>query len=79
MEEVKQTGDYKIFKKRNGRFGVKSKDGKWVNGMAKAEILSKEGLIKWTKPKTPPTAATEEAQTTEEAPAEEAPAEEKAE
>lgn len=80
MEEVKKTGDYKIFKKRSGRFGVKAKDGKWVNGVAKAEILSKEGFITWTKPKTPPPEVTETAtEPAAEAPEAEAPVEEKAE
>ena len=71
MEVVKQTGDYKIIKKRSGRYGVRAKDGKWINGNDKAEILSKEGLIQWTKPKAPPAPEAAEA---ESAPAEEAPA-----
>lgn len=46
MELTKKTADYSIFKKRNGRFGVKNAAGKWVNAADKAAILSKEGLIK---------------------------------
>jgi|GEM_PF-3379975 len=46
MEVVKTSGDYKILKKRSGRYGVKGKDGKWLNGAEKAQLLAKEGLIK---------------------------------
>ena len=82
MEVVKKSGDYKIFKKRSGRYGVKSKDGKWVNGAQKAEILNKEGLIKVSVKKAAPVeeppAAEPEASTeaTAEAPAEESKTEE---
>ncbi len=51
MEEVKSTADYKVFKKRSGRFGVKSAKGTWINGKEKVEILNKEGFIKATPPK----------------------------
>ena len=46
MELVKQSGDFSIFKKRNGRFGVKNKAGKWVNAEEKVKVLLAEGLIK---------------------------------
>ena len=49
MEQVKQVGDYTIYKKRSGRYGVRAKDKKWVNGDEKVTILLKEGLI--TAPK----------------------------
>ena len=64
MEEVKQSGDFKIFKKRSGRFGVKNKEGKWINGAEKIEVLNKEGLIKVSVKKAAPV---------EEAPAEASP------
>ena len=51
MEVVKTSADYKVLKKRSGRFGVKGKDGKWINGADKAQILVKEGLIKLSAPK----------------------------
>ena len=51
MDVVKESADYKVFKKKSGRFAVKNKDGKWVNGADKAAILSKEGLIKLSAPK----------------------------
>ncbi len=68
MEKVKATKDFKIFKKRNGRFGVKNEKGKWINGEDKVKILSAEGLIKVSIPKK-----------VEEPPAEEAPVEAAAE
>jgi len=38
--------DYEIIKKRSGRYAVKGKNGKYVNGDAKAAILLAEKLIK---------------------------------
>lgn len=46
MEVVKKTNRYTIFKKRSGRYGVRSAGGAWVNGDDKAKILMDEGLIK---------------------------------
>ena len=46
METVKETKEFKIFKKKSGRFGVKGSNGKWINGDEKVKILSAEGLIK---------------------------------
>ena len=43
--------EYTIEKKRSGRFAVRSRGGKYINGDAKAEILSKEGKIEGWKPK----------------------------
>lgn len=68
MEVVKETKDYTIFKKRSGRYGVRRKNGAWVNGSDKVEILVGEGLVKAAVPKKEEPAA--------EAPAEEAPADE---
>jgi len=48
MELIKKTTDYTIIKKRNGRFGVKHKTGRWINGDEKAKILVSEGLVKAT-------------------------------
>ena len=78
MEVVKESGDFKIFKKRSGRFAVKNNQGKWVNGADKVKILVDAGLIKAAIPKKEepaPEPAKEEAPAAEEAPAEEAPAE----
>jgi len=38
--------DYTLQKKRSGRYAVIGKDGKYINGDAKTEILLKEGVIK---------------------------------
>lgn len=63
MELVKTTKENKIYKKRSGRYGVKTLRGVWVNGEAKAKILAAEGLVKATFKKAEPA---------EEAPAESA-------
>lgn len=74
METVKATKEFKIFKKRNGRFGVKNAKGQWINGDEKVKILSSEGLIKVSVQKKVEEPPAEEA--APEAPAEEAAAEE---
>lgn len=68
MEEVKKTDQYIIYKKRNGRFGVRGNDRKWINGADKIKILVEHGLIKAAMPKAPEPEAAPEA----EAPAQEA-------
>jgi hypothetical protein len=73
METVKATKEFKIFKKRNGRYGVKNEKGQWINGEDKVKILSAEGLIKVSVPKKVEEPPAEEAPV--EAAAEEAPAE----
>ncbi|MEX0797885.1 MAG: hypothetical protein WD025_00470 [Bacteriovoracaceae bacterium] len=54
MELVKDTENYAIYKKRNGRYAVKGPNKKWINKDEKAQILSKEGLIKLSKPSEKP-------------------------
>ena len=54
MELVKSSSDFTIYKKRNGRYGVKNSAGKWVNGDEKVKILLGEGLIKVAAPKEKP-------------------------
>ena len=77
MELVKKTNEYSVFKKKNGRYGVKGANKKWINGDEKVKILLKEGLIKAPEPKKAEEAPVEEEaqaaaeETTEEAPAEE--------
>ena len=68
MEVVKTTKEFKIVKKRSGRYAVKSAKGKWINGEEKVKILKAENLIKVsvTKKKEEPAPAAE-------APSEEAP------
>lgn len=73
METVKATKEFKILKKKNGRFGVKNAKGQWINGEEKVKILTQEGLIKVSVPKKVEAPAAEEVAT--EAPAEETAAE----
>ena len=49
-KKTAKKSDYTIEKKRSGRYAVVGKDGKYVNGEEKTKILSKEGLIKLSKP-----------------------------
>ncbi len=67
MEVVKKTGEYTVYKKKSGRYGVQGSNKKWINGEEKIKILLAEGLIKTTAPK-PAEAPAEE--TVEAAPAE---------
>ena len=62
MEKVKETKEYKIYKKISGRYCVLDTQNKWINAEKKIEILTKEGLLKAPPKK-------------KEAPAEAAPAE----
>jgi len=44
---AKEKTNHKIFKKRSGRFAVvDTRTDKHINGLAKAEILVKAGLVK---------------------------------
>jgi len=70
VKVVKQTDEYTIFEKRNGRLAVKSANRKWVNGEDKVKILVEEKLLKITVPQPKaeePEAAEGEAEATEEA------------
>lgn len=52
MEKVKETKEYKIFKKTSGRYAVKDiATGKYVNADKKVEVLLAQGLIKLTPKK----------------------------
>ncbi len=46
MAKKKDAKEYTLIKKRSGRYAVKGKDGKYINGDAKTEILLKEKKIK---------------------------------
>lgn len=46
MQVVKRTEAFVIYKKRSGRFGVRTRTGAWINGPEKVKILVDEGLIK---------------------------------
>jgi len=46
VEKVKETKEYKVWKKGSGRYAVTDAKNNWVNAEKKVEILLKEGLIK---------------------------------
>ena len=79
-KKKKQKPEYTLIEKRNKRWAVLGKDGKYINSEEKIEILIKEGKIKVEKAKKKVEEPVEETATedapVEEAPAEEAPAEE---
>ena len=85
MELVKQSDEYKIYKKSSGRYAVKTIHGDIISAEKKVEILLKEKLIKVSEPKAKPAEESQEAaaeqaeEKSEEAPAEEVSAEEKSE
>ncbi|MCK9523577.1 MAG: hypothetical protein M0R76_11150 [Proteobacteria bacterium] len=56
----KEKPAYKIQQKRSGRYAVIGKDGKYINGPEKVEILQKEGKLKKLKPKAKAEAPAEE-------------------
>ncbi len=60
MEKVKTCGEYTIYKKRSGRYGVHNQKHQWVNGEEKSKLLAAEGLIKLTVAKPKEEAAPEE-------------------
>ena len=65
--------EYTLIKKRSGRYAVLDKDGNYVHGDAKVEILLKEKLIKKpAKAKKKEEKPEEKAEEAAEAPAEEA-------
>lgn len=53
MQQVKKTADYTLFQKKSGRYAVKGKDKKWINGEAKQAILVEEKLVTLPTPKAP--------------------------
>ena len=61
MKKVKKTAEYTVYLRTDGRYAVKDKAQKHINGDKKVEILQAEGYV--TKPEPKPV---------EEAPAEEA-------
>ena len=50
-KKTKQKTDYKLIEKRNKRWAVLGKDGKYIHGEEKVKILIKEGKIKVAKAK----------------------------
>jgi hypothetical protein len=67
VEKVKETKEFKIFKKGSGRYCVTDAKNKWINGDKKVEILTQAGLLKTPpKKKAAPAPAAEEAPVTTE-------------
>jgi len=75
----KKKTEYKIIQKRSKRWAVIGKDGNYINGEEKVNILIKEGKIKVAKPKKKKVEEPVEEAAAEKAVAEEAVPEEKAE
>lgn len=48
---AKTKDNFKLVKKRNGRWSVKATNGKYVNGDEKVKILAAKGVIKVMKKK----------------------------
>lgn len=51
--------NYKVQKKRSGRYAVIARSGKYINGDEKVKILATEGLVKAPAPKKEEEAAAE--------------------
>ena len=54
MKKLKTTSDHTIYEKRSGRYAVKDKRKRWVQGDDKVAILRTEGLLKTPEPKAEP-------------------------
>lgn len=48
---AKTKENFKLIKKRNGRWSVKATNGKYINGDEKVKILAAKGVIKVMKKK----------------------------
>lgn len=53
MQQIKKTAEYTLFQKKSGRYAVKGRNKKWINGEEKQKILVAEDLIKLPEPKAP--------------------------
>ena len=60
MAKKKKEKEYTLQKKRSGRYAVIGKDGKYIHGDAKVEILIKEKILKAPAKKAPKAPAKEE-------------------
>ena len=59
MKLIKKTAEYSVLERRDGRYAVKTKKGKMINGDDKVAILVAEKLVKAPEPK-PAEASSEE-------------------
>lgn len=54
MKKLKTTSDHNtIYEKRSGRYAVKDRKKRWVQGDDKVTVLRSEGLLKTPEPKAP--------------------------
>lgn len=60
MNEVKKTAEYRIFKKKSGRYAVRAKSKLWLHGEEKEKVLLDEQLITRLRPKPVPEPVVEE-------------------
>ena len=54
MKLIKKTAEYSVLERRDGRYAVKSSNGKMINGDDKVAILVTEKLVKAPEPKPEP-------------------------
>ncbi len=55
MKKLKTTSDHHtIYEKRSGRYAVKDRRKRWVQGDDKVAVLSAEGFLKTPEPKAAP-------------------------
>ncbi|WP_462322007.1 hypothetical protein [Halochromatium sp.] len=54
MKKLKTTSDHTIYQKRSGRYAVKDRRKRWVQGDDKVAVLRTEGLLKTPEPKAAP-------------------------
>lgn len=54
MKKLKTTSDHTIYEKRSGRYAVKDRRKRWVQGDDKVAVLRAEGLLKTPEPKAAP-------------------------
>lgn len=60
MKLIKKTAEYSVLERRDGRYAVKSKNGKMINGDDKVAILVAESLVKAPEPKAEEASSEEE-------------------
>lgn len=51
MKKLKTTSDHTIYEKRSGRYAVKDRRKRWVQGDDKVAVLKAEDLLKTPEPK----------------------------
>jgi hypothetical protein len=70
MKKIKSTAEHSIYEKRSGRYAVKDRRKRWVQGDDKVAVLRAEGLLKTPEPKAAPAVPDAESAPDEETPTE---------